>query len=118
MTHASTGVGNETPRPRQSTALLRKWAVPVAGAISGFVVLQVGLPWLRVVTPHWLVIRAGIIFLWILLGAFTLAVPAALIGTAWSWIALARAQRRSDRAAAWPSDEIGRALHELPCVWP
>ena len=79
--------------------MLRKWAIPVAWVIGVFLLVGVGFPWLALVTPRWVVLRAGIIFLWFLLGAFTIAVPAASLGTVWSWVVLTRARRRYDRDA-------------------
>ena len=73
----------------------RRWSAP-------FFCWEPGLPWLKVVTPHWVVIRAGIIFLWFLLGAFILAVPAAAIGVIWSWTWL----------FSWPD---GDAIDPLSC---
>ena len=79
--------------------MVRKWAIPVASVIGGVLFVGIGLPWLTYFTPRWLVLRAAIIFLWFLLGAFSLSVPAAAIGTVWSWLALARARRRRERDA-------------------
>jgi tetratricopeptide (TPR) repeat protein len=77
----------------------RQFAIPVAVTVGAFLLLGTGLPWLKTLTPHAAIIRGGIVLLWCLLGAFLLAVPAAAIGTVWSWIALLRCRRRRDRAA-------------------
>jgi hypothetical protein len=77
---------------------MRKVFIPVAMAVGAFLLLGAGLPWLNAIMPKWVVLRAKIFFLWFLLGAFILAVPAAAIGIAWSCTALSRARRRRDRA--------------------
>jgi hypothetical protein len=71
-------------------------AVMVSLGLSG---LAVGLPWLVVITPRWLVRVVSIGFLWTLLGGYALALPAVLIGGVWSYRAAVRARRRRDRAA-------------------
>jgi hypothetical protein len=99
MTGAGKRAHNRAYGRDQPTAFLRRWFAPVAGVVGGFLVLRVGIPWLLVITPHWLASKAAITSLWILLGAFTIGVPAAFFGTVWSWSALARARRRHDRVA-------------------
>jgi hypothetical protein len=87
-----------TSSSKPSSSVFRRIAVPVAVVVGAFGLLAAGIPWLIAETPHATMIRAGIVFLWILLGAFILAVPAAAIGFVWSWVALAFARRRSNRA--------------------
>ncbi len=64
----------------------------------GLAALAVGLPWLAVITPRWLIRAAAIDFLWTLLAGYVLAVPAVLIGGVWSYRAAVRARQRQDRA--------------------
>ena len=95
--------GEEHRSPRFATESLG-WVPPArhSGGSDGrcaFCSCGAGLPWLKAITPHWVIIRGGIVLLWFLLGAFILAVPAAAIGMVWSWIALVRSRRRRDRAA-------------------
>ncbi len=71
-------------------------AVTVAG---GFAALAVGIPWLILLTPRWLIRGASISFLWSLLAIYVLALPAILAGGLWSSLAASRARRRRDRAA-------------------
>jgi hypothetical protein len=70
-------------------------AVTVAGGLSA---LLVGIPWLVVITPRWLVRRASIAILWGLLGVVVAAVPAALVVGPWSALSAVWARRRRDRA--------------------
>jgi hypothetical protein len=72
--------------------------IAVAVAVA-FAVLAVGIPWMIVLTPRWLIREASIGFLWGLLVAFVLAVPAALVVGLWSVPGAVRAGRRRDRAA-------------------
>ena len=65
----------------------------------GLAALAVGLPWLVVITPRWLIREGSIAFLWALLAGYALAVPAVVVGGVWSFRAAARARRRQDRAA-------------------
>ena len=65
----------------------------------GLAALAAGLPWLVVIIPRWLIRLASISFLWALLAAYALAVPAVLVGGVWSYRAAARARKRHDRAA-------------------
>jgi tetratricopeptide (TPR) repeat protein len=97
MTPIDSGTENSSPSLERPLRGLRRWAVPVATVVGAFLLLGVGLPWLKLLTPHWVVIRAEIFFLWFLLGAFTLAMPAAAFGLVWSWTALSRARRGRDR---------------------
>ncbi len=90
--------GVSRSRDRRLIRLARPVLVGVAVAV-GFVALRVGIPWLIVLTPRWLVRGASIAFLWLLLGAFVLAVPAAVVVGPWSAWSAARARRRRDRAA-------------------
>jgi hypothetical protein len=99
MTQIEHGPANRPPSPRKPSGDVRKLAIAVAWTVGAFVLLGAGLPWLKAITPHWVMIRGGILFLWFLLGAFIVAVPTAAVGMVWSWIALARARRRRDRAA-------------------
>ncbi len=66
---------------------------------GGLMALMVGILWLNVLTPRWLIHDASIAFLWLLLAIYVLALPAILAGGLWSTLAVARARRRHDRAA-------------------
>src|SRR5260370_30014867 len=66
---------------------------------SVIVALMVAIPWLRVLTPRWLIRGATIAYLWSLLAVCALAAPAVLIGGVWSLLAAARSWRQNDRAA-------------------
>ncbi len=98
MTEIDSGAESRSRARNPAPAGLPKVLLPIAAVVGAFLLLGAGLPWLRAVTPHWMVIRIQIIFLWVLLGAFLLAVPAAAIGIVWSWTAIVRARKRRDRA--------------------
>ena len=98
MTQIDPGAESRSPSTRRAPAGMHKVFIPVAMAVGAFLLLGAGLPWLNAFMPKWVVLRAKIFFLWFLLGAFILAVPAAAIGVAWSCTALSRARRRRDRA--------------------
>ena len=97
MTDIDSTPENATSPPRRGSALLRKWAVIVASMTGGFLLVGVGYAWLELAAPRWLFLRVAIVFLWFLLGAFSLGLPAAMIGTVWSSLTLTRARRRLDR---------------------
>ena len=99
MKQSESGAEQESPSRRSSFGGLRKLAIPVASTVGAFRFLGAGLPWLKTIIPHWVIIRGGIVFLWFLLGFFILAVPAAATGIVWSWRALDRARRRRDNVA-------------------
>ena len=99
MKQIDSGTEHRSPGPARSSSGLRKLAIPVAATVGLFLLLGAGLPWLKTIIPHSVIVSSGIIFLWFLLGAFVLAVPAAAIGIVWSWTALGRSRRRGDRAA-------------------
>jgi hypothetical protein len=99
MKRIDPGVEDGSPRPQRSSGGLRKLVIPVVSIVGAFLLLGAGLPWLKTIIPHSVVVSGGIIFLWFLLGAFILAVPAAAIGIVWSWTTLLRSRRRRDRAA-------------------
>jgi hypothetical protein len=86
------------PRPPRLIDLNRLivFSLIVAGA---FVAVGAGLPWLKTITPRWLVLDAAIWFLWSLLGFYFLAALAGLVVVCSSCLAVARAHRRGDRAA-------------------
>src|SRR5262249_37418812 len=65
----------------------------------GLAALAVGLPWLVVITPRWLVRAGSIAFLWALLAGYALAVPGVVVVGVWAFRAAAWARRRQDRAA-------------------
>ncbi len=88
------------PSRRQAPANLTRLAIGAAGVAVGLAVLFAGIPWLIVVTPRWVTRGASIGFLWSLLGLLGAAVPATVLGGGWSCLALVRAWRRHDRAAA------------------
>src|SRR5690242_19844943 len=77
----------------------------------GLAALAVGLPWLVVITPRWLIRAASMSFLWALLAGYALAVPAVLVGGVWSYRAAARARRRQDRAS------FERAMRGVLLAW-
>src|SRR5689334_10687104 len=94
--------------PTDKASGLRGWgavlsllrAVLIAVAVVGVVLaVVVGGPWLRAITPRWLIRRATIAILWGLLAVFVAAVPAALVVGPWSALSAARARRRRDRPA-------------------
>jgi hypothetical protein len=99
MTQCDCGEERRPPSWQLLSGGFRQLVVPVAATVGAFLLLGAGLPWLKTLTPHWVIIRGGIFVLWFLLGAFILAVPAAATGVVWSWIALVRCRRRRDRAA-------------------
>jgi hypothetical protein len=66
---------------------------------AGLAAVAGGIPWLIALTPRWLARRTAIWLLWALFGVYSLAVPAVVVGCAWSWAAVARARRRGGRAA-------------------
>jgi hypothetical protein len=66
---------------------------------AGIVALVVLTPWLIVLTPRWVFHSASLAFLWSLLALSVLAIPAVLVGGAWSIWAAIRASRRGDIAA-------------------
>ena len=74
--------------------------VIVAVMLTGVIVaLMVGIPWLSVVIPRWLIRKASIAFLWTLLAVYPMAVPAILVGGLRSSLAVVSAWRRRDRPA-------------------
>jgi len=68
----------------------------VTGGLAASMVLP---PWLRSLTPRWLIRGASVAFLWTLLAVYVLAAPAILIGVVRSSMAVTRAWRRHDVAA-------------------
>jgi hypothetical protein len=92
-------VEHETPPPRRPSVNLTPLFVFSGFVAAVFVAVGAGFPWLRAITPRWLVLDAAISFLWTLLGVYFLAVPAIVLGGCWSCLALVRARRRRDRAA-------------------
>jgi hypothetical protein len=79
-----------------------RWVRLVVLAVTvtfGLAAMAVGLPWLVVITPRWLIRAASISFLWALLAGYAVAVPAVLVGGVLSYRAAARARRRHDRAS-------------------
>src|SRR5262245_17584597 len=92
---------HQGPRP-----IIRLILVATAVACI-FAAMAIGIPWLIVLTPRWLIRRAAIAFLWGLLAAFVAAVPATLVLGPWSAVSAARARRRHDRVA------LARALRRV-----
>jgi len=99
MINTGPGADVDSPSPRQGSINLARLAVFALTVAGGFVALGAGIPWLVVITPRWLARGAVISFLWALLGTYSLAAPAILIGGSWSCLAIARARRRRERAA-------------------
>ncbi len=99
MKPIESGEESGSPLPERASGGIRKIVIPVVSTVGAFLLLGAGLPWLKTIIPHWVIIRGGIVFLWFLLGFFILAVPASAIGIVWSWRGLLRARRRRDREA-------------------
>jgi len=79
-----------------------RWArlVILALKVTAAAVALMVLPgWLLVVIPRWLIRGASIAFLGTLLAVYVVAVPAVLVGCVCSFLGVARARRRRDRAA-------------------
>jgi hypothetical protein len=92
-------VAHETPPPRRLSVNLTPLMIFSGIVAAAFVAVGAGFPWLRAITPRWLVLDAAISFLWTLLGVYFLAVPTNLLFGAWSGLAVLRARRRRDRPA-------------------
>ena len=110
--HRDSHEEHRSPSRRALSRGFRQLAIPAVVTVGAFLLLGAGLPWPKTFTPHWMIIRGGIVLLWFLLGAFIFAVPAAAIGMVWSWIGGALSTKtRSCRVRA--VDQVAAAVHEL-----
>jgi hypothetical protein len=90
--------GEPTPTAASSSLPVRL-LVPAIAVTGIALFVLVGLPWLRVITPRWLINGAAISFLWALLVAVLLLVPVVIVGGLWSLSAAVAFGRRGDRRA-------------------
>lgn len=78
---------------------LRRLAVSIVAMAGALVVISVVPLWLAVLTPRWIIRGASIGFLWALIWIYVAAVPVALAGFVYGFIAVGRAWLRRDRGA-------------------
>ena len=112
MKPIESGEESGSPLPERASGGIRKIVIPVVSTVGAFLLLGAGLPWLKSIIPHWVIISGGIVFLWFLLGFFILAVPASAIGIVWSWRGLLRAQATAGPRGFRTLDEVVPALFE------
>jgi hypothetical protein len=99
MSNSGPGAACDTSPPRSNSFNLTRLVVFSLIAAVAFIILGAGLPWLRTITPRWLVLGTAIWFLWTLLGFYSVAAPIILVVGCWSSLAAVRARRQRDQTA-------------------
>ena len=94
------------PEGRRAARMVRL-ALVAAAIACGIAGTMAGIYWVPLFVPPWLIRRASIVSLWVILGVFVAGVPAVVVAGPWAVVAAAMARRRGDRAA------MQRALRRL-----